>query len=535
LPGGNEQEEAFRPGSIVDDRFRIEEVIGEGGMGVVVRAVHLKLGSQVALKFLQPAALAERVVVERFEREARAAARLTSDHIARITDVGSLPNGAPFIIMEYLTGETLAAMLRRRGALPIAEASHIMSQVAEGLAEAHSSGIVHRDLKPANVFLASKPNGKTVVKLLDFGISKVEEGLGVDPELTTATTLLGTPNYMAPEQLVSAKTVDSRADIWSCGVVLHRMLSGQVPFDADSIIQLSVKLMNEEPPDLSQLRGDVPPGLAKIVRKCLERDPKNRWQTTLDLSRALHPYASSFESSRLPPLAADTETVKQPFPTRPVTASSLPPAPRPSQHGSGPPPPPPPISEDALAETHDLFGPHPPPPPPYSPASTFGSIHPTQLPSHTPLAGPMETVPPPDSEQRTPTRLWLAIVGDVIAAGAILVIAFITRSQLNPTTATTSSASSSSASSIPASATTAPLPTAPASSVSAAPETAPTVVPPVAVTATSVPPPPAATTNATVTSHPPPPKTRPPFVPVKKTTPTSKPQPTSNSPIPDER
>ncbi|MBS2019333.1 MAG: serine/threonine protein kinase [Deltaproteobacteria bacterium] len=309
----------IRPGTVIDDKFRVEAVLGEGGMGVVVRAMHLKLQAPVAIKFLLPEALADRVVVERFRREAQMSARLTSDNVARVLDVGNLANGAPYMVMEYLQGETLGELLGRRKHLAIHEACNYMMQVCEALTEAHALGFVHRDLKPGNLFLVTRPNNKTVVKLLDFGISKIG-GMSAPAssgELTMTTMVLGTPSYMAPEQLISSRTVDSRADLWSCGVVLYRMLTGELPFDADSLIELGVKLMNNDPPDLRKLRPDVPAGVVAIVRKCLERDASDRYQTAQELSRALAPFAMESGTPRehrpptgsAPTLLADSQEI----------------------------------------------------------------------------------------------------------------------------------------------------------------------------------------------------------------------------------
>ncbi len=309
----------IRPGTVIDDKFRVEAILGEGGMGVVVRAMHLKLQAPVAIKFLLPEALADRVVVERFRREAQMSARLTSDNVARVLDVGNLANGAPYMVMEYLQGETLGELLGRRKHLAIHDACNYMMQVCEALTEAHALGFVHRDLKPGNLFLVTRPNNKTVVKLLDFGISKIG-GMSAPAssgELTMTTMVLGTPSYMAPEQLISSRTVDSRADLWSCGVVLFRMLTGELPFDADSLIELGVKLMNNDPPDLRKLRPDVPAGVVAIVRKCLERDASDRYQTAQELSRALAPFAMDSTAPRehrpptgsAPTLLADSQEI----------------------------------------------------------------------------------------------------------------------------------------------------------------------------------------------------------------------------------
>jgi eukaryotic-like serine/threonine-protein kinase len=279
------------PGTVVDDKFRVERVLGEGGMGVVVQAVHLRLGTTVALKFLLPSALADRTVVERFTREARAAASLKSEHVARVIDVGST-KGMPYMVMEYLDGETVSEALKRRGRFSIEESCSTIIQACDALAEAHALGIIHRDLKPANLFLAKSSNGKTIVKVLDFGISKtVDLESSRSSELTTTTSMLGTPHYMSPEQMISSRGVDARADLWSCGVCLFRMLSDDLPFDADSLPTLMHLVLQGGAPDVRTLRPDTPPGLAALVARCLERDVGARWSSAKDLASALAPYA----------------------------------------------------------------------------------------------------------------------------------------------------------------------------------------------------------------------------------------------------
>jgi serine/threonine protein kinase len=332
-------------GTVVDGKYRIERVLGEGGMGVVVRAVNLRLGSPVALKFVQPRVLDNPIVVERFTREASAAARLTSEHVARVLDVGSLPGGAPYMVLEYLDGETLSDALERIGPMPVGDACSYLMQACDALSEAHSLGIVHRDLKLANLFLAARPNGKTVLKVLDFGILKLvgDAASSSDQELTRTSQVLGTPSYMAPEQLQSSRSVDARADIWSCGVCLFRLLADKLPFQADNIASLAVEVMTRDAPDLLALRPDVGPGLAAVVRRCLQRDPEGRFKTAAELSAALAPYAtasstissssssssSSQDASGVPSI---TRPLRLPTPlaaTQPVTqsVSVLPPAP----------------------------------------------------------------------------------------------------------------------------------------------------------------------------------------------------------------
>ena len=278
------------PGDVLGGKFRVERVLGEGGMGVVAAATHLKLGQTVALKFMLPAAMKYPENLARFEREARAAVRLKSDHVARVSDVGHLENGAPYIVMEYLEGEDLDAVVER-GRLPIETSVDYVLQACEAVAEAHTLGIVHRDLKLKNLFLTKRLSGKPLIKVLDFGISK---SVGdADLSLTSTTQVLGSPNYMSPEQLRSARDVDHRTDIWALGVILHELLTGQVPFLADSVTQLTVMVLEDPPRAVIDLRPEVPAGLAEAIAKCLEKKPENRFQNVNELARAIAPFASA--------------------------------------------------------------------------------------------------------------------------------------------------------------------------------------------------------------------------------------------------
>mgnify|MGYP001062724726 FL=1 len=219
-----------QPGDLLAGKYRIERVLGRGGMGVVVSAVHEALDERVALKFLLPEALANQEAVQRFLREARAAVKIRSEHVARVTDVGTLESGAPYMVMEYLDGVDLARYLESRGPLPVPEAVEYMLQACEALAEAHALGIVHRDLKPANLFRIERVDGTPSIKLLDFGISKV---IAHQVALTQTSSMLGSPLYMAPEQMTSSKHVDARADVWALGIILFELVTGEPPFQGD--------------------------------------------------------------------------------------------------------------------------------------------------------------------------------------------------------------------------------------------------------------------------------------------------------------
>ncbi len=277
-------------GDVIAGRFRVDSVLGEGGMGIVVGATHLGLGHRVAIKLMLGASPRHAEAVARFEREARAAVKLKSEHVARVTDVGRLEDGAPFMVMEFLEGDDLDAVLVRDGALPIALAADYVLQACEAVAEAHALGIVHRDLKPKNLFLTTGVNAKPLVKVLDFGISKA--GGHDELSLTSTSAVMGSPNYMSPEQLRSSRDVDARSDVWALGVVLYELLSGRVPFPADTVTQLTVMVIQDAPMGLRSLRADVPEALERVVLKCLEKRREDRYESVAALAQALSAFAS---------------------------------------------------------------------------------------------------------------------------------------------------------------------------------------------------------------------------------------------------
>jgi len=270
-------------GTVLDGKYQVGRLLGRGGMGVVMAAHHLLLDTEVALKFLTAT---EPELVARFSREARAAARIQSEHVARVLDVGAVANGAPFMVMEYLAGEDLSQILAR-GPLPHVEAVDYVLQACEAIAEAHALGIVHRDLKPANLFLTQRAHGRSMVKVLDFGISR--GGARGMPTLT-GSGLLGSPQYMSPEQWTDSRAVDSRSDLWSLGVVLYEMLAGRRPFDGESFPAIFTAIANDAPPPLPP--GLVPAGLEEAVLQCLEKEKGGRFQDVASLARAIGPFGS---------------------------------------------------------------------------------------------------------------------------------------------------------------------------------------------------------------------------------------------------
>ncbi|NLE85908.1 MAG: protein kinase [Myxococcales bacterium] len=277
-----------QPGDLLAGKYRIERVLGRGGMGVVVSAVHEALDERVALKFLLPEALANQEAVQRFLREARAAVKIRSEHVARVTDVGTLESGAPYMVMEYLDGVDLARYLESRGPLPVPEAVEYMLQACEALAEAHALGIVHRDLKPANLFRIERVDGTPSIKLLDFGISKV---IAHQVALTQTSSMLGSPLYMAPEQMTSSKHVDARADVWALGIILFELVTGEPPFQGETLPEVCAQILTTEPRPIRALRGDVPPELESVVARCLHKEREQRYGSVAELAVALGPFA----------------------------------------------------------------------------------------------------------------------------------------------------------------------------------------------------------------------------------------------------
>jgi serine/threonine protein kinase len=289
-----EQVTGVEEGQVLFGKYRIERLLGVGGMGAVVAAQHLQLDTTVAIKFLLPAMLESEEAVARFAREARAAVLMNNEHVARIFDVGTLASGAPYMVMEFLDGTDLGSMLQQKGPLPIKEAVDYVLQACEAVAEAHSLGIVHRDLKPANLYCIVRPDGRRVIKVLDFGISKITGSASWPPpdSLTRAVALMGTPLYMSPEQIETPQTVDARTDIWALGIVLYELLSGKAPFNGNTLPQVSVKIAVRAPPPLSEFRPDAPTGLAAVIDRCLEKDREKRFPHVAELALALLPFGT---------------------------------------------------------------------------------------------------------------------------------------------------------------------------------------------------------------------------------------------------
>jgi serine/threonine-protein kinase len=306
-----------REGEVLAQKYRIERVLGAGAMGVVVAAHHLGLDTKVAIKLLQAELLGSGEAVTRFAREARAAARITSEHVGRVLDVGVLDNGAPFMVMEFLDGVDLHKWLRGHGPLPIEQAVDFVLQASEAIAEAHRLGIVHRDLKPSNLFCVSRPDGSLCIKVLDFGISKMAAGAGSSLSMTGTATVMGTPLYMSPEQMESSRGVDARADVWALGVILFELLTGTSPFYAETLPEVCLKIATRPPSPLQDSRPDVPAELETAILGCLEKDRERRWQTVADFCDAI----ASFGPARA---AASAERILRTMQAPPAAEAAVP-------------------------------------------------------------------------------------------------------------------------------------------------------------------------------------------------------------------
>ncbi|MFT3766534.1 MAG: serine/threonine-protein kinase [Minicystis sp.] len=280
------------PGDVLAGRFRVEQLLGAGGMGSVFAALDLRTGARVAIKLMLPEHVSSAELSGRFLREARAAASLSSRHVARVYEVGQLPDGALFMVMEMLEGRDLARTLSARGPLPIVEAVVYILETCDAIAEAHALGIVHRDLKPSNLFLTANQGPRPFVKVLDFGISKSTRFAASEGEALTATdSALGSPQYMSPEQLRSAKRVDHRTDIWSLGIILHKLVTGVLAFEADSVGAHLAMIVADPPTPLRRRRPDAPAELEQVVLRCLQKDLSLRFQNVGQLAVALAPFA----------------------------------------------------------------------------------------------------------------------------------------------------------------------------------------------------------------------------------------------------
>ena len=291
----------------------MERLLGTGGMGAVLEATHVTLGHRVALKVLHPSAVGVGDAVPRFLREARATAALESEHVVRIFDIGTTHDGMPFLVMERLTGVDLDDLIGQLGGLPVGLAIECLYQAAQGVSAAHAAGIIHRDLKPSNLFLLKRADGRPLIKVLDFGISKLaDEAQNI--RLTETRTIVGSPQYMSPEQVRDAKSVSARSDVWALGAILHELLEGKPAFTGDTLPSVCAAIVSDEPAPLT--RDDIPPEVDQLRLRCLVKDPAQRIESADDLLFSLEPLRAACPAPRL-------DDLKIVFPERSARASSV--------------------------------------------------------------------------------------------------------------------------------------------------------------------------------------------------------------------
>ena len=285
--------EGFAVGQVLAGKYRVERLLGAGGMGYVLLVSHLELHQRVALKLLHRELGDVPEALSRFMQEGRTAARLRSEHVGKVLDVGRLPSGEAYLVMEFLEGHDLAEEIAAHGPISIETAVSYVLQACEAVSEAHAHGIVHRDLKPANLFLARTAYGEHCVKVLDFGISKIRSDANFavsSPALTGSHTIMGSPAYMAPEQMRASRDVDGRTDIWALGTILYELIAGSAAFNGDTLAVVCSAVLNDAPRSLRALRADLPPSLESIVLRCLEKQPTRRFGSVLELVGALVPF-----------------------------------------------------------------------------------------------------------------------------------------------------------------------------------------------------------------------------------------------------
>ncbi len=279
-----------KAGDIIDGRYQLERIIGTGGMAVVVAAIDIDVSERVAIKFLFKKAARHKEILQRFEREKAVIGRLEGEHVARMLGSGVVKN-TPYMVMEYLQGRDLSELLRVQKTLGVEQAAEYLLQACEAVAEAHGLDIVHRDLKPGNLFLTHRPDGSPCIKVLDFGIAKILGGGGDEGSLTRTEVVMGSPHYMSPEQMVSAKEVSAATDIWALGVILHELLAGKLPFAERTTEKLCARVLNGEPTPLREDCPTCPEDLEQIVSRCLRRMPQDRFSDVGEFALALAPFA----------------------------------------------------------------------------------------------------------------------------------------------------------------------------------------------------------------------------------------------------
>lgn len=400
---------ALSPGQIIADKYRIDSVIGTGGMGIVLAATHVELGQRVAIKLLRDVGEDS---IARFGREARLLVKLRSEHVARVFDVGSLDDETPYIVMELLEGHDLSKVLDLQGGrMSVEQAVDYVLEATEAVAEAHVLGMVHRDLKPANLFLARGPGGATTVKVLDFGVSKMLDAK-TESEMTSAGALtnegvaLGSPGYMAPEQMTSSRDVDARADIYSLGAMLYRLVGGQNPYKGSSLVSVLASMAIDPLPPLKTLVPDVPDGFAEAVERCLAQDREARFPTVAHFAKAFSEFASRRGRSSAERILATMNVSLEPFgatimrpiqPSAPtMRPSTIPPLPAPAPDRSwmvyaaaGL------FAATLVVGLFALFAPRPKPEPSPPPVPVTSAAAPTPPPTGTVIgSSPMPEAPP---------------------------------------------------------------------------------------------------------------------------------------------
>ncbi len=287
----------LQPGQILADKYRIIRQIGQGGMGAVFEGENIRIHRKVAIKTLHAAVAGKADILQRFEREAQAAGRIGSEHIVEVLDMGDLPDGSRFMVMEFLSGKTLGDRIIVNGKMPARELAVPLMQLLDGLGRAHVAGIIHRDLKPANVFLLNnKPGQPDFVKILDFGVSKFNVLNAEEMSMTRTGAVMGTPYYMSPEQAKGARTIDTRSDLYSVGVIIYEAVTGQVPFNAETFNELIFKIALEAPPPAESFVPNLDPAFAGIMRKAMAREPNERFQTAEEMRAVLAAWVAEYDA-----------------------------------------------------------------------------------------------------------------------------------------------------------------------------------------------------------------------------------------------
>ena len=303
--------------TVLDGKYKIKDMVGEGGMGTVYEGEHMEIGKRLAVKFLSPSICKSLEVYERFRREAKAAAMVDHKNIVDVSDIGTNPDGIHYIIMEFLSGEDLADRLKDLGKIPLDEACAILSQILEAIGAVHSCGVVHRDLKPENVFLARQSGGSEIVKVLDFGISRLTVNMQKSVRLTSKGRIYGTPLYLSPEQAKGISDVDHRVDIYAVGTIFYEMLQGKPPFDARSYPELLVEIVKSSVPDLKMFIPNFPSAVMDFIWTALEKDPNERFHSAQEMLRELNCLQRDIDGPRQDIRASTFHKIMKPSASKP--------------------------------------------------------------------------------------------------------------------------------------------------------------------------------------------------------------------------